>query len=77
MDFSANNGIDLLNSFVGRHPFSAVAADHDTGRRAKLQGRTQEEMEILEQQRKYIYFYYITNYNGFYLFLCNKYILYR
>lgn len=49
----AHNGIDLLNSFVGRHPFSAVAADHDTGRRARLEGRTQEEMDILEQQRKY------------------------
>lgn len=50
--YLAHNGIDLLNSFVGRHPFSAVAADHDTGRRARLEGRTQEEMDILEQQRK-------------------------
>lgn len=49
---SASNGIDLLNSFVGRHPFSAVAGDLDTNRRARLQGRTQEEMDILEQQRK-------------------------
>jgi len=48
-----HDGIDLLNSFVGRHPFSAVAGDHDTSRKARLQGRTQEEMEILEQQRKY------------------------
>ena len=50
--FSASNGIDLLNSFVGRHPFSKVAADLDTGRRAKLQGRSQVEQDILEQQRK-------------------------
>ncbi|XP_047128491.1 protein GDAP2 homolog isoform X1 [Hydra vulgaris] len=49
----ANNGIDLLNSFVGRHPFAKVAADLDTGRRAKLQGRSQVEQDILEQQRKY------------------------
>lgn len=52
---SAMSGIDLLNSFVGRHPFSKVAADNDTKRRARLQGRTQEEMEVIEHQRKYAY----------------------
>lgn len=50
---SALSGIDLLNSFVGRHPFSKVAADNDQKRRARLQGRTQEEMEVIEHQRKY------------------------
>ena len=47
------NGIDLLNSFVGRHPFAKVAANNDTKRKARLQGRSQEEMEYLEHQRKY------------------------
>ena len=46
-------GVDLLNSFVGRHPFSSVAGDHDQSRRARMHGRTPEEMEAIEQQRKY------------------------
>ena len=37
----ATSGIHLLNSYVGRHPFSALASDHDAGRRARLEGRTQ------------------------------------
>eukprot|EP00795_Rhopilema_esculentum_P017523 gene17523-9147_t len=44
--------VDLINSFVGRHPFASVAADNDQIRRAKLHGRTPEEMEVLEQQRR-------------------------
>lgn len=47
------SGIDLLNSFVGRHPFAKVAADNDMKRKARLQGRSQEEMDYLEHQRKY------------------------
>ena len=47
------NGIDLLNSFVGRHPFAKVAANNDAKRKARMQGRSQEEMEFLEHQRKY------------------------
>ena len=44
--------VDLINSFVGRHPFASVAGDNDQNRRAKLHGRTTEEMEVLEQQRR-------------------------
>lgn len=48
-----SDGSDLINSFVGRHPFASVAADNDQGRRARLHGRSPEEMEVLELQRKY------------------------
>ena len=44
--------MDLINSFIGRHPFASVAGDNDQGRRTRLHGRTPEEMEALEQQRK-------------------------
>jgi len=45
--------IDLINSFVGRHPFASVAGDNDHMRRAKLHGRSPEEIEVIEQQRRY------------------------
>ena len=44
----------MLNSFVGRHPFAKVAANNDTKRKARLQGRSQEEMEYIEHQRKWV-----------------------
>ena len=47
------DGIDLLNSFVGRHPFASLAGDHDAGREARLTGRTDEEREIIDRQRRY------------------------
>ncbi len=52
-------GMDLINSFVGRHPFSTVAGDNDQGRRARLYGRSPEEIDVLEQQRKYVQLLYI------------------
>ena len=45
--------IDLINSFVGRHPFASVAGDNDQMRRAKLHGRSPDEVEVIEQQRRY------------------------
>eukprot|EP00794_Sanderia_malayensis_P000669 gene669-1337_t len=47
------DGMDLINSYVGRHPFSTVAGDNDQSRRARLYGRSPEEIDVLEQQRKY------------------------
>ncbi len=52
-------GMDLINSYVGRHPFSTVAGDNDQGRRARLHGRSPEEIDVLELQRKYASFPYL------------------